>query len=228
MIFDLNQPVDIYCERTDPSFWAEPVNALSNIAFILAGYFILSLYLNQCKDRGENTRKDFWILLLIGLIFTVGIGSFIFHTFATTWALLVDNVPIVVFSLIYLTVASKRALKWSYQKSGIALAIFMVIYLIFNILVPNEVLNHSALYIPYFIVLLIFALILTHRKDPNAKTFWIGFGLFTSALLVRYIDMTICPCFPLGTHFLWHIFNGMMMYFLIKVLVDIEGQKAKK
>jgi hypothetical protein len=29
-------PIDLYCERADPSFWAEPVNALSNCAFLIA------------------------------------------------------------------------------------------------------------------------------------------------------------------------------------------------
>ena len=30
------EPVDLYCERTDPGYWSEPLNALSNASFILA------------------------------------------------------------------------------------------------------------------------------------------------------------------------------------------------
>jgi hypothetical protein len=30
-------PVDLYCERTGPGLWAEPANALTNLAFIAAG-----------------------------------------------------------------------------------------------------------------------------------------------------------------------------------------------
>ncbi len=33
---DWFQAVDIYCERTSAAFWAEPVNALSNLSFIAA------------------------------------------------------------------------------------------------------------------------------------------------------------------------------------------------
>jgi hypothetical protein len=29
-------PIDLYCERVSPSFWAEPVNAVSNLAFLIA------------------------------------------------------------------------------------------------------------------------------------------------------------------------------------------------
>lgn len=30
-------PVDLYCERTGSGLWAEPANALTNLAFIAAG-----------------------------------------------------------------------------------------------------------------------------------------------------------------------------------------------
>ena len=36
MKFSLNHQVDVYCERTDFSFWSEPINALTNIAFLIA------------------------------------------------------------------------------------------------------------------------------------------------------------------------------------------------
>ena len=35
--------VDLYCERTSPVFWAEPVNALTNLAFFLAAWFSLAV-----------------------------------------------------------------------------------------------------------------------------------------------------------------------------------------
>ena len=33
---DWSTPVDLYCERLGPSFWAEPVNAFSNAAFLIS------------------------------------------------------------------------------------------------------------------------------------------------------------------------------------------------
>ena len=32
--------VDHYCERTDPGIWAEPLNALTNLAFIIAAWLL--------------------------------------------------------------------------------------------------------------------------------------------------------------------------------------------
>lgn len=31
--------LDLYCERCSPDFWAEPVNALTNISFLVAAFF---------------------------------------------------------------------------------------------------------------------------------------------------------------------------------------------
>ena len=221
----LNQPVDVYCERTSSAFWAEPVNALSNLAFLIAGYSILRFYLIQCKERGEETHKDFWILLLIWLIFIVGIGSFIFHTFATLWALILDIVPIMVFGFIYLGVALKRVMKLNYIKSGICLGLFMLVFFNLDLILPEESLNRSGTYLPYLIALVVFAAILSFRKDPNSKTFWIASGLLACAFISRMVDMMLCPYFPLGTHFLWHVLNGIMMYVVVKALIDVEVQE---
>ena len=32
--------IDVYCERVGPGLWAEPVNALTNAAFFLAGWLL--------------------------------------------------------------------------------------------------------------------------------------------------------------------------------------------
>ncbi|SDN16912.1 Ceramidase [Methylobacterium phyllostachyos] len=83
-------PVRAYCERTGPDFWAEPVNALSNAGFLLAAA--------AAARRGSRADPpDRAALALAGLIAVVGIGSFLFHTLAVTWAMLADVIPIAVF-----------------------------------------------------------------------------------------------------------------------------------
>ena len=49
------------CERVDASFWSEPVNALTNAAFILAALFALRAY------RAGHLR-DAFLLFLIGTV----------------------------------------------------------------------------------------------------------------------------------------------------------------
>ena len=46
----------------------------------------------------------------------------------------------------------------------------------------------------------------------------------TEELTVRFsvdrsIDLSVCPYFPVGTHFLWHILNGGVVYLVMHVLI---------
>ncbi|NCV65913.1 MAG: hypothetical protein EBW16_06880 [Burkholderiaceae bacterium] len=45
----LLSPIDIYCERLDASFWSEPINAITNLAFIIAGWLLCQLAINYMK-----------------------------------------------------------------------------------------------------------------------------------------------------------------------------------
>ena len=93
-----SERVNIYCERLDPSFWSEPLNAISNAAFIIAALVCLM------KAR-QSGRTDFLTMLLVTILFAIGVGSFLFHTIASRWAGLADTLPIVLFILVYLFAA---------------------------------------------------------------------------------------------------------------------------
>ena len=96
---DLSKSVDIYCERLDTGLWAEPINAATNAAFILAG---IIMWL-RCKNSAEGR-------ILAFLLFLIGCGSFLFHTFAQTWAAILDVTPILIFILTYIYVANRSYL----------------------------------------------------------------------------------------------------------------------
>ena len=106
---DWSRIVDGYCERagTDPDFWGEPLNAVTNIAFILAVLWVLA----QARREG---RLDWSVVALAVIVLAVGIGSFLFHTFATLWAGAMDVIPVQIFILVYFAVVLIRAyqLQW--------------------------------------------------------------------------------------------------------------------
>src|SRR5260370_31795493 len=114
---DWSTPIDLYCERTDASFWAEPANAVSNAAFLCAYVAALSLWPRQ---SGSPCARDWPALALIGVVAAVGIGSFVFHTLATRGAVLADVIPIAVFIYGYLLLALRRFLGLA---AGVAVAI---------------------------------------------------------------------------------------------------------
>jgi hypothetical protein len=37
------------------------------------------------------------------------------------------------------------------------------------------------------------------------------------SLVFRSLDEIVCPAVPLGTHFLWHILNAVMLGWMIEV-----------
>src|SRR5688572_14997475 len=88
----MNEFIDIYCERLGPGFWAEPLNALSNISFFIAAFFAWQLAKKYLMfHRGT--------MILIGLLVCIGTGSFLFHTLAVRWAMLTDTIPILLFQI---------------------------------------------------------------------------------------------------------------------------------
>ena len=103
----LNDKIFAYCERgLDPGLWAEPVNALTNGAFVIAG--LAALYLIRQRPPGERSIVQIVLAVLVVLI---GIGSFLFHTQATAWAAIADVAPIGIFMLLYFAVAMRSLLR---------------------------------------------------------------------------------------------------------------------
>ncbi|HYF55305.1 MAG TPA: ceramidase domain-containing protein, partial [Salinarimonas sp.] len=98
---DWLQPIDLYCERLGAGFWAEPVNALSNAAFLVAA---VAAFVSLRRTGG----RDGPALALIGVVAVVGIGSFLFHTLANRWSLLADVLPITAFIYGYFLLAMRR------------------------------------------------------------------------------------------------------------------------
>jgi hypothetical protein len=45
-------------------------------------------------------------------------------------------------------------------------------------------------------------------------------GIFSLSLVLRTVDAAICPAFPLGTHFIWHLLNGLVLYLGMRLLAD--------
>ena len=90
------EAVDGYCERVDAAFWSEPINAMTNAAFLIAAIW--------AWRRPELPVMGRVLTVILALI---GIGSFLFHTFAQTWAGLADVLPILMFILVYIYVATR-------------------------------------------------------------------------------------------------------------------------
>jgi hypothetical protein len=200
-------PIDQYCERLDPSFWAEPVNALTNVAFIAAA----AMALMDWRRVGNSDRA---VLALIIVVFAIGFGSFAFHTLATRGARLLDVVPIGIFIYGYFLLALRRMLCVPWVYSVVLLIAFVALSNALAIMVPREVLNGSTGYFPALGALLVIGWLL--RDSPQGRAMLTAAAIFVASLALRIVDLDICDAVPLGTHFLWHLLNAMLLYILLR------------
>lgn len=201
----LHDPIDIYCERTDASWLSEPVNALTNLAFLVAAYFLLRHY----RRLGQ---RDALIIPLMIIIALVGLGSMAFHFLATSGTLLLDVIPIAMFILYFLWLCFYRLFACSAIRSAWLALGFLGAQMFFTMLVGEETANRSMGYVPCLLALFAIAWAL-RRKNASASKHLFQSGLvFSASLFFRTVDMQLCDAFPLGTHFLWHILNGLLLY----------------
>ena len=218
MLDTLMGQLDLYCERTSPALWAEPVNALSNLAFVAAGLWGV----REVRRYGAGTFAG----VLACWVVAIGIGSTLFHTFAnelTKWA---DILPIAGFTLAYTLMNLRRFMAMSWQR---ALPIFVAFYAaagLITFLVPDwlrEATNGSTGYLPPFLALLFFGALVT---ASGSRAGWYNFaaaGVFVASVTFRAIDLRVCDAFPLGTHFLWHALNGLMLAILLAATARYGG-----
>ena len=204
-------PVDLYCERLDPLFWAEPLNAVTNVSFLIAAIVAFAQW-----RRGGG--KDWPALVLIAVTFAIGIGSFIFHTVATRGAALFDTVPIAIFIYGYLLLALQRFIRLPLWKALGLVAVFAVLSYVESALVPRGALNGSHAYLPA-LAALAFVGWLARDDKPRRLLLWAA-AVFAMSIVFRSIDQTLCQALPFGTHFLWHALNGLVLFLLLRAALS--------
>lgn len=199
--------VDGYCERLAPGIWAEPVNALTNIAFPVAALMMW----RRCAGL-------VWGRVLCGVLAAIGVGSGLFHTFANPLTGLMDVLPIVGFILLYVFLASRDFLRlrpWV----ALVLACGFVPYalLLTPVFAALPGFAVSAFYWPVPVLILGYAWLLRVQAPDTARGLVLGAALLGLSLLARSLDMALCAGWPVGTHFLWHVLNALMLGWMIEV-----------
>ncbi len=144
--------LDAYCERTGPGLWGEPLNAVTNLAFIVAAVMALRLWRAQ---PGLTYRNGWDLLLMIALLFAIGIGSALWHTFATRWAMSADTIPILLFINVFLLGFLVRLAGLRWVGTIAFFALFQLVNRGVKAQFPPDFLNGSIFYGPTWFTLLI-------------------------------------------------------------------------
>lgn len=204
-----------YCERLSEDFWAEPLNAVTNGAFIVAALAGLVLLL-------RSGRRDWPAALLIALVFVIGIGSFLFHTMPQRWTLLADVIPIQLFAFSYFGLALWRFLGLSLTTAVFGTLAFLAASFALSAglapLLPAAA-RGSAGYASFVLALFGVAAALWRKDESGARLIGLAGLVFAVSLTLRSLDGALCQAVPFGTHFLWHLLNATVLYLLLRAAV---------
>ena len=205
-----------YCERLSGAFWAEPLNAVSNAAFLLAALLAFSLLRRQ-------GHRDWPVEALTALVAIIGVGSFLFHTMPQGWTLLADVVPIQLFALCYFGLALNRFIGLSPLLAALGAGVFLAACfgLAFGLapLLPAGM-RGSAGYAGFLIGLAGVALAARLHGDAlTAARIAIAGLVFALSLTCRSLDSVLCGAVPFGLHWGWHLLNGLLLYLLLRAAI---------
>jgi hypothetical protein len=86
--------------------------------------------------------------------------------------------------------------------------------------------NGSIIYAP---TLLVLGGLAAYHSRSGQRGRWllvVAVVVFFAALVFRSLDELACPYVPFGTHFLWHLLNGGLLYLAMRTLILSDAPSA--
>jgi len=176
------EQIDGYCERTDFTYWSEPLNAVTNAAFLIAALIMW-----------RRVGDLFWGRVLCVVLFAIGLGSYLFHTHATAWAALADVAPIGIFILVYLFLVNWHVLSWPLWAAVIGTLGFLPYAAGVTIILSDlPFFGISNFYWTVPILLVIYGVSLRHKYPLTSRGFIVGALILVTSIILRSIDELTC------------------------------------
>ena len=214
-----------YCETlsalnaTSLTYPIEPANAVSNGVIVLFG--LASMYM-----VAKRTPRAYDLYVVSALLIACGIGSGIWHGFRDGTALFWE-VRAGLFFLLGLAVC------WAWRLWPPVVAVAFVVAFVFTFEYSREYLSFAGQrWVAAAPAVVLFGSILAAQTVMRSKKAALlglaAMGLSLTALAFRTYDMTICESFPMGTHWLWHIFNSAGGFTAMLAIITLQTQGALK
>ncbi|QIE42465.1 hypothetical protein G5B39_11310 [Rhodobacteraceae bacterium SC52] len=206
---DWTRQIDGYCERVDPIFWAEPINAFSNVAFLLAAFIMWR------RVGAAQLPIASALVVILGMI---GVGSYLFHTYAQVWSAFADSGFIALFAVIFVFAVNRDFLGLKGWRAFAATALFIP-YVTITVPIFERLpfFNISSGYWPLPVLMVIYGVALRRRASATGRGLLLAAALVTVSLIFRSLDAPLCAVVPFGTHFIWHLLNAVLLAWMIEV-----------
>ena len=171
--------MDAYCERVGLGLLAEPLNAVSNVSFLLAAWaaWVLATHTGALSAG---------VQALIAIAASVGIGSILWHTYPVSLTLILDIVPILIFLVWYIWLYTRNVIG---MRSLFAVASVAAFLLATFLAIPYSGVLHGALvYTPGLIVALVLGVFHATERRVDCLTLHAAWGVHAAVLALRTID----------------------------------------
>ena len=211
-----------YCETlnaTSAAFPVEPFNTVSNGVIVLFG--LAALYLVR-----KRTPQAYDLYVLSALLIATGIGSGLWHGLRDGWWLRFE----VNAGLLFLFGV---ALCWSRRLwSSVGALLFLVAFGLAFIYSRQFLGVFSQRWVAVAPAVVLFGSVLaTQTVMRSKKAALLGLAamaLSLTALGFRTYDLEVCESFPLGTHWLWHMFNSAGGFTAMLAVITLQMEGARR
>ena len=118
-----------WCERISDSIFREPVNALSNLGFMVAGLTMLYVLTNDLNKNNNHFNSLNGIsVLYAGAAIYLGPGSLLMHGTHTDWGQWADNLSMVMYIIFPWLYNLKEMGRWSSERFLVTYVSIVVLY----------------------------------------------------------------------------------------------------
>ena len=221
----MNTPSDfgpIYAETLEGltlgRFPTEPWNTFSNLIF-------LALALHLAFLTKLDRKKHPLIVCSLPVLLVGWVGGTIYHgTRSHSVWLIMDFVPIGLLSFAAaLTFWYRLTNRWIHSVA-LLLLVLIVGRVAVEYLIVDRGIKISMGYVSFAISLL---LPITLIVAKEARDLWVWLVMtalsFTTAIICRSLDKD--HLLPMGTHFLWHLFGGLSVWFLMILVYRLNDNR---
>ena len=90
----------------------------------------------------------------------------------------------------------------------------------------SECLNGSLVYVPALLAMAIVGGLMAERKHPAAPYILWAALIFAISVAFRSLDLALCDAYQfqgrkIGTHFVWHLLNGLALFLLLRASLEV-------
>ncbi len=204
----------MYCEPTQWNGILEPWNSISNLAFFYSSYQIFKL--NQKKPKSISLYFSICILM-------IGIGSFFWHFYPNRITLAMDSIPILWFVISFLFLYTRLQSK-NLTHHIILFICFFIFVFVCIYLGKHPLFEPISKFVSFGYLSAILYLFFIQTYNIIYARFLIKKSLliallFLISLTFRSLDLYICNEFPIGTHWIWHGINALVLYKMSTLLI---------